>query len=173
MKGTAHHTQSITWLLMSWWHKEPGHQQPWYWPSSHRTIPPQHHMNLHHGNKRLPDLHCFNHPLATSRSIPISYMASPLSSTRPLSQLLMKCITKDKIKIKLKLKIGFLCDMNKKITCNVNQIIQYWTEILSCWHHNWYLKIVSLTVSTMSIDERPLCFDNPFISMDLRGYVFS
>ena len=26
-----HCMQSITWLLMPWWHKEPGHQQPWYW----------------------------------------------------------------------------------------------------------------------------------------------
>ena len=26
-------TWSISWLLMSWRHKEPGHQQPWYWPS--------------------------------------------------------------------------------------------------------------------------------------------
>ena len=26
-------TWSITWLLMSWRRKEPGHQQPWYWPS--------------------------------------------------------------------------------------------------------------------------------------------
>ena len=26
-------TQSISLLLMSWWRKEPGHQQPWYWPS--------------------------------------------------------------------------------------------------------------------------------------------
>ena len=26
-------TWSISWALMSWWHKEPGHQQPWYWPS--------------------------------------------------------------------------------------------------------------------------------------------
>ena len=23
---------SIPWLLMPWRHKEPGHQQPWYWP---------------------------------------------------------------------------------------------------------------------------------------------
>ena len=23
----------VSLLLMSWWHKEPGHQQPWYWPS--------------------------------------------------------------------------------------------------------------------------------------------
>ena len=21
------------WLLMTWWRKEPGHHQPWYWPS--------------------------------------------------------------------------------------------------------------------------------------------
>ena len=26
-------TWSISWLLMSWRRKEPGHQQPWYWPS--------------------------------------------------------------------------------------------------------------------------------------------
>ena len=26
-------TLSISWLLISWWRKEPGHQQPWYWPS--------------------------------------------------------------------------------------------------------------------------------------------
>ena len=25
---------SISWLLMAWQHKEPGHQQPWYWPSN-------------------------------------------------------------------------------------------------------------------------------------------
>ena len=25
--------QSISWPLMSWQRKEPGHQQPWYWPS--------------------------------------------------------------------------------------------------------------------------------------------
>ena len=25
---------SIPWLLMSWWRKEPGHQQSWYWPIS-------------------------------------------------------------------------------------------------------------------------------------------
>ena len=24
-------TGSISWLLMPWWWKEPGHQQPWYW----------------------------------------------------------------------------------------------------------------------------------------------
>ena len=23
---------SISWLLMTWWYKEPGHQQAWYWP---------------------------------------------------------------------------------------------------------------------------------------------
>ena len=26
-------TWSVSWLLMSWRCKEPGHQQPWYWPS--------------------------------------------------------------------------------------------------------------------------------------------
>ena len=26
-------TYSVSWLLMTWWWKEPGHQQPWYWPS--------------------------------------------------------------------------------------------------------------------------------------------
>ena len=26
-------TSSISWLLMSWRRKEPGHQQPWYWRS--------------------------------------------------------------------------------------------------------------------------------------------
>ena len=28
--GPIYSTQSISWLLMSWRHKEPGHQQPWY-----------------------------------------------------------------------------------------------------------------------------------------------
>ena len=32
-QGPAYWTQSISWLLMSWRRKEPGHQQPWYWPS--------------------------------------------------------------------------------------------------------------------------------------------
>ena len=31
--GPTYSTWSISWLLMSWWHKEPGHQQSWYWPS--------------------------------------------------------------------------------------------------------------------------------------------
>ena len=30
--GPIYSTQSISWLLMSWRRKEPGHQQPWYWP---------------------------------------------------------------------------------------------------------------------------------------------
>ena len=30
--GLTYFTQSISWLLMSWRPKEPGHQQPWYWP---------------------------------------------------------------------------------------------------------------------------------------------
>ena len=29
----AYSTQSISWLLMSWRRKEPGHHQPWYWSS--------------------------------------------------------------------------------------------------------------------------------------------
>ena len=32
-QGPTYSTQSISWLLMSWRRKEPGHQQPWYWPS--------------------------------------------------------------------------------------------------------------------------------------------
>ena len=31
--GPAYSTWSISWLPMSWRRKEPGHQQPWYWPS--------------------------------------------------------------------------------------------------------------------------------------------
>ena len=33
IQGPAYTTKSISWLLMSWRRKEPGHQQPWYWPS--------------------------------------------------------------------------------------------------------------------------------------------
>ena len=32
-EGPTYSIQSISWLLMSWRRKEPGHQQPWYWPS--------------------------------------------------------------------------------------------------------------------------------------------
>ena len=32
-QGPAYSTSSISWLLMSWRRKEPGHQQPRYWPS--------------------------------------------------------------------------------------------------------------------------------------------
>ena len=32
-QGLIHPAQSISWLLMPWRHKEPGHQQPWWWPS--------------------------------------------------------------------------------------------------------------------------------------------
>ena len=35
--GPTYSTYSISWLLMSWRRKEPGHQQPWYWPSP-RTL---------------------------------------------------------------------------------------------------------------------------------------
>ena len=31
--GYTYSTQSISWLLVPWRRKEPGHQQPWYWPS--------------------------------------------------------------------------------------------------------------------------------------------
>ena len=31
--GPTYSTESISWLLMPWRRKEPGHQQPWYWPS--------------------------------------------------------------------------------------------------------------------------------------------
>ena len=31
--GPTYTTLSISWLLMSWRRKEPGHQQPWYWRS--------------------------------------------------------------------------------------------------------------------------------------------
>ena len=32
-EGPTYSIKSISWLLMSWQRKEPGHQQPWYWPS--------------------------------------------------------------------------------------------------------------------------------------------
>ena len=32
-EGPTYSILSISWLLMSWRCKEPGHQQPWYWPS--------------------------------------------------------------------------------------------------------------------------------------------
>ena len=31
--GPTYSAYSISWLLISWRCKEPGHQQPWYWPS--------------------------------------------------------------------------------------------------------------------------------------------
>ena len=31
-------TSSISWLLMIWWHEEPGHQQLWYWLVSQRIF---------------------------------------------------------------------------------------------------------------------------------------
>ena len=31
---STHPTKPISSLLMTWWHKEPGHQQPCYWPNS-------------------------------------------------------------------------------------------------------------------------------------------
>ena len=35
-------TQSISLLLMSWRRKEPGNQQPWYWPSKTEITRPPH-----------------------------------------------------------------------------------------------------------------------------------
>ena len=35
-------TWSISLLLMAWWHKEPGHQQPWYWTSFPGIFQSQH-----------------------------------------------------------------------------------------------------------------------------------
>ena len=32
-QGPDYYTKLISWLLMSWRRKEPGHQQPWHWPS--------------------------------------------------------------------------------------------------------------------------------------------
>ena len=32
--GPLYPTCLISWLLMAWWHREPGHQQSWYWPCS-------------------------------------------------------------------------------------------------------------------------------------------
>ena len=32
-EGPIYPILSISWLLMSWLRKEPGHQQPWYWPT--------------------------------------------------------------------------------------------------------------------------------------------
>ena len=33
--------ESIPWLLMTWWHKEPGHQQARCWPNWKRKLPTQ------------------------------------------------------------------------------------------------------------------------------------
>ena len=32
-QGLVYLTRSIPWMLITWRGKEPGHQQPWYWPS--------------------------------------------------------------------------------------------------------------------------------------------
>ena len=37
-QGPGYPIYSITWLLMSWQRKEPGQQQPWYWPASPRIF---------------------------------------------------------------------------------------------------------------------------------------
>ena len=33
-EASVYPLSSIPWLLMAWRRKEPGHQQPWYWPTS-------------------------------------------------------------------------------------------------------------------------------------------
>ena len=38
---------TIPWLLMTRWHKEPRHQQPWHWPSSPEIFWFQHHRFSH------------------------------------------------------------------------------------------------------------------------------
>ena len=38
-QGPFYPVYSIPWLLMVWWHKEPEHQQVWYWPRWSRNIP--------------------------------------------------------------------------------------------------------------------------------------
>ena len=32
-QGPTHLTYSMSLLLITWWHEEPEHQQPWYWPT--------------------------------------------------------------------------------------------------------------------------------------------
>ena len=39
-------TETIPWLLMTWLHKEPGHQQPWFWPNCFYTVTPLRIMGL-------------------------------------------------------------------------------------------------------------------------------
>ena len=39
IQGPIYPVWSIRWLRMSWWHKEPGHQQPSHWPSSLGMFP--------------------------------------------------------------------------------------------------------------------------------------
>ena len=36
--GPTHSTKLISWLLMTWQRKEPGHQQAWYWFSTECSI---------------------------------------------------------------------------------------------------------------------------------------
>ena len=41
-QGSFYWAQSIPLLLMTWCHKEPGHQKPWYWPTFPWIFCPQH-----------------------------------------------------------------------------------------------------------------------------------
>ena len=37
-QGHVFHVKSTSYLMMIWWCKESGHQQPWYWPTSSWNI---------------------------------------------------------------------------------------------------------------------------------------
>ena len=47
-KESAYVIKSISWLLMTWRRKEPGHQQAWYWPSVHVIFYCLHTKGQHH-----------------------------------------------------------------------------------------------------------------------------
>ena len=51
-QGPTNLTKATPWLLMTWRHMEPEHQQPRSWPSSPRIIQPKHQMDLM-GQRRL------------------------------------------------------------------------------------------------------------------------
>ena len=45
-QGLTYLTWPISWQLMTWRRKEPGHQLPWYWASYHRMLQFQHHSRV-------------------------------------------------------------------------------------------------------------------------------
>ena len=60
-QGPIYRAYSIPWLLMAWQHKEPSHQQPWYWPSypgifwfQHLKVKPS---NAHWFSRKIKYLH--------------------------------------------------------------------------------------------------------------------